>query len=318
MRIYRTTQQAEGHLKAPAVAIGNFDGVHLGHQALFGRARALAHTRGGDAVALTFSPHPARYFNPKLAPPLVTHEDKKLELMETCGLDAVVIMPFNAELANLSPAEFVQKVLVRQLNTKDVVVGQDFVFGSDRTGNMETLRTLGEQHGFSAHGIQPICVSAIRVSSSKLREFLLLGKVGGASMLLGRDYRVDGIVVPGKARGRTIGVPTANIAPENEIIPRKGVYAGWVNIPGDQEIHQAVINIGTNPTFEKAAVFSLEVHILDYTGDLYDKRLGVYFTQRLRDEQRFPSVEKLLEAIRNDISDARALLRTPALTISLQ
>ncbi len=314
MRVYRSSEEARGRLRAPAVAIGNFDGVHRGHQALFARARELAHAAGGEAVALTFHPHPARFFNPELAPPLITTEEQKHALMADCSLDAVIEEPFDADFAALPPREFVRRVLVERLGARHVVVGQGFVFGARRAGDLGTLQELGREGGFQAHAVETVRVASIVVSSTKIREFLLLGRVGGASMLLGRDYLVEGVVVRGKQRGRTIGVPTANVAAENELLPRKGVYAGWGCLPGG-EVKQAVINIGTNPTFESADVLSLEVHVLDWEGDLYGRRLGVLFTQRLRDERRYSSVEELVAAIKNDIEEARALLRAPARSV---
>lgn len=314
MQYFASSDEARTRLRAPAVAIGNFDGVHRGHQALFAKARELARAEGGSAVALTFRPHPARFFNPELAPPLITTLSQKLCLFEACGLDAVVDEPFTADFAALPAQEFVRRVLVERLGARHLVVGDSFVFGANRRGNLQTLHQLGREHGFQAHGIEPVRVASIVVSSTKIREFLLLGRVGGASMLLGRDYLVEGQVVAGKARGRTIGVPTANIQPENEIVPSKGVYAGWACLP-DDSVHQAVLSIGTNPTFESSAVTSLEVHVLDWSGDLYGKRMGVLFTQKLRDEQRFGSVEELIAAIKNDIMEARQLLRAPARTV---
>jgi riboflavin kinase/FMN adenylyltransferase len=315
MKVFRSSAEAAGQLRRPAVAIGNFDGVHRGHQALFARIKELASADGRDAVALTFAPHPARFFNPELAPPLITTEAQKLGAMEECGLDAVVIEPFDAAFAALTPEAFAGEILARRLGARDVVVGRGFTFGAKRAGDLDSLARLGEAHGFAAHGLETVCVGSIIVSSSKIREFVLLGRVGGASMLLGRDYLVEGRVVAGKARGRKIGVPTANVDPENEIAPRKGVYAGWARLP-DGKIWKAVINIGTNPTFERADAMSLEVHILDgFSGDLYGQRIGVLFTQRLREEKSFPSVDALVAAIRHDIQEALELLGAPASSI---
>jgi riboflavin kinase / FMN adenylyltransferase len=312
MRVFRSSREAAGALRGPAIAIGNFDGVHRGHQELFARARALAGE--GETVALTFSPHPARYFNPELAPPLITTEAQKLEALAACGVDAVVLEPFDRELVACAPTDFAREILSRRLAARHVVVGQGFVFGARRAGTLDTLIRIGREVGFECCGVETVRVGSIVVSSSKIREFLFLGRVGGASMLLGRDYLVEGTVVAGKARGRTIGVPTANVEPENEITPRKGVYAGWARLP-DGAIAKAVISIGTNPTFEKASVMSLEVHILGYSGDLYGQRLGVLFTQRLRDEKSFPSVDSLLTAIHHDIDEALQLLQSPAARI---
>jgi len=313
MKVFRSSLEARGELAQPAIAIGNFDGVHLGHQALFARARELA-GKGGEVAALTFEPHPARFFNPELAPPLIQTPAQKLEALAASGVDAVVVEPFGGEFAALSPEAFVRTILCERLAARQVVVGKGFVFGARRAGSLETLERLGAELGFVAQGVDTVRVASIAVSSTKLREFLLLGKVGGASMLLGRDYMVEGKVVPGKARGRSIGIPTANVAAENEIVPRKGVYAGWAKTP-DGSVFPAVTNIGTNPTFEKADVLSLEVHLLDYSGDLYGQRLGVVFTQRLRDEKRFNSVDELLEAFRDDIREARQILRAPAISL---
>lgn len=313
MRVFSSSREAAGKLRSPAVAVGNFDGVHRGHQELFARARELAGPRG-EVVALTFWPHPARLFNPDLAPPLITTQEQKLAQLAACGLDAVVIEPFDSEFAALSPQAFAREILAGRLAASHVIVGHGFRFGARKAGGLSTLEELGEELGFQGHGISTVRVSSIAVSSTKIREFILLGRVGGASLLLGRDYLVEGQVVPGKRRGRTIGIPTANVDPVNEVLPKRGVYAGWARLP-DGQVLKSVINIGTNPTFEKAAVMTLEAHLLDFDGDLYDKRLGVYFTQRLRDEQRFTSVDELVAAIHSDIADARELLREPALVL---
>jgi len=307
MKIYRSSQEAAGKLRRPAVAIGNFDGVHQGHQALFARARSLCLQDGGEAVALTFSPHPARFFSPELAPPLINTEEQKLEIMEACGLDAVVVEPFDGGLAALTPREFVGQVLVERLAARHVVVGNNFLFGKKRAGDLAALQELGNELGFEAHGLVCVNVQSIPARSTKVREFLLMGRVIGAAVLMGREYRVEGVVVEGKGRGRTIGIPTANIQMDNEILPRRGVYAGRVRHP-DGRVLEAVINIGTNPTFEKAAILSFEVHVLDFSEDLYGERLEVLFTQRLRDEQRFGSVDELVAAIHEDIAVARQVL----------
>jgi riboflavin kinase/FMN adenylyltransferase len=312
MKVFTSSEAASGELRKTAVAIGNFDGVHRGHQALFEHARKLGD--GGPVVALTFWPHPARFFNPDLAPPLITTQQQKLDQMAAWGLDAVVVERFDRDFAALPPERFVREILVERLDARHVVVGHGFRFGKAKAGNVATLEEVGSQHGMTAVALNTVRVSSITASSTKIREFLLMGRVGGASLLLGRDYQVEGEVVAGKRRGRTIGIPTANVASENEIVPKRGVYAGWARLPGD-ETHKAVINIGTNPTFEKAAVMTIEAHLLDFSGDLYGQRIAVFFTQRLRDERRFSSVDELVEAIQADIADARLLLRQPALDL---
>lgn len=315
MKVYRSSQEAAGLSGPAAVIIGNLDGVHRGHQELINQARALAQTCSGEVVVLTFSPHPARFFNPELAPPLISTEEQKLELLDACGLDAVVVETFDGHFASISAEAFVKEILVERLRAKHVLVGHGFRFGSQKGGGIKTLSTMGGEHGFEAHEISTVRVSSIAVSSTKIREFILLGRVGGASLLLGRDYLVEGPVVPGKGRGRTIGLPTANVDPVNEILPRKGVYAGWARLDSGV-VFKAVINIGTNPTFEKADVLSLEAHLLDFSGDLYGKQIGIHFTQRLREERRFSSVDELVAAIHGDIAEARVLLREPAISIA--
>ncbi len=307
MKVYRSSLEARGKLDAPAVAIGNFDGVHQGHQSLFDKVATLAVGDGGEAVALTFNPHPARFFSPDLAPPLINTEEQKLEIMASCGLDAVVVEPFDADLAGLTPEDFVGRVLVERLGVRHVVVGKNFLFGKKRAGDLATLQQLGDERGYTAHGMDIVNVQSMPARSTKVREFLLMGRVIGAAVLMGREYSVEGRVVRGKGRGRTIGIPTANIHMDNEILPRRGVYAGRARHP-DGRVIDAVINIGTNPTFEKAAILSFEVHLLDFSGDLYGERLVVSFAQRLRDERRFASVDELVEAIHEDITVAREIL----------
>lgn len=307
MKIFRSSTEARGQLRCPAVAIGNFDGVHLGHQALFARVAELSREEGCEKVALTFDPHPARLFNPELAPDLLTTEAQKLALLEAHGLDAVVIERFDSDFASLSPRGFVEQTLAQNIHARHVVVGRDFVFGQLRAGNLQTLVELGREYGFAAHGVEPVRADGIVVSSTKVRNFLLMGRVRGAAVLLGRHYTVEGPVVAGKARGRTIGFRTANVEAENELLPKRGVYVGRTVLPSGEAV-PAVINIGTNPTFEKGSVMTLEAHLLDFDGDLYGQRLKVEFLQRLREERRFGSVDELVAAIRDDVVRAREML----------
>ena len=296
-------------LVAPVVALGNFDGVHLGHAALLAETRRQAAERGGESVVLTFDPHPARLLSPRLAPPLITTTERKLALIAERGIDACVVEPFDRALAALGPEEFVDEVLVRALGARAVCVGYDFTFGKDRAGRVETLRALGASRGFDVTVIPPFSVDGIVCSSTKVREFVLEGQVTGAALLLGRDFSIDGEVVRGAGRGRTIGVPTANARPLTELLPQRGVYAGWVRLPAPwDQVHDAAINVGENPTFNATggAAVTIEPHLLDFSGaDLYGSRIEVAFTQRLRDERRFSSVEELVAQIRQDIEAAR-------------
>jgi riboflavin kinase / FMN adenylyltransferase len=302
-------------LREPAVAIGNFDGVHLGHQRLFAEIRRLSTARGGESVAFTFQPHPARVLAPRFAPPLICTPECKLERIAATGaVDVCVVEPFDHALADRSPVEFVDEVLVRALAARDVCVGHDFTFGKGRAGDVRLLAELGRARGFGLTVIEPVTADGIVCSSTKVREFMIEGRIEGAALLLGRDPEVVGEVVRGAGRGRTIGVPTANVRSDTELLPAPGVYAGWART-ADGACCNAAINIGSNPTFTGPAsgALSVEAHLLDYRGkDLYGSRLVLGFRRRLRAEQRFPSVEALVAQIREDIAAAAEGGRAPA------
>lgn len=296
-------------LRQPAVAIGNFDGVHLGHQRLLAAARAAAGPSGESAV-LTFEPHPARVLAPRLAPPLLVTPARKLELIAAQGIDACVVEPFTTELAGWSPAWFVEELLVRGLGARHIVVGYDFTYGQKRAGNVDSLRAAGRQHGFEVEVVNAVAVDGLVASSTKVREFVLEGNVAGAAMLLGRPFDVDGKVVRGAGRGRTIGVPTANVVIDGELLPRPGVYAARVAPAGQDTWYDAAVNLGTNPTFVQGGALSLEAHLLDFDADLYDSRLRVAFVARLRDERRFTAIDELVAQIRRDIASVREAARS--------
>ena len=308
--------------RAPAVTIGNFDGVHRGHQALLAAARDDARSRGADMGVLTFDPHPARFFAPKLAPPLLMPLARRLELLQEAGADFTVVEPFDATLAGLGPEQFVTEVLVGALGVGRAVVGHDFSFGKGRAGNTDTLAALGAQHGFQVTVIPAVTVAGLICSSTKIREFLLEGRVEGAALLLGRPPEVSGPVVRGAGRGRTLGIPTANLAVEGELPLRTGIYAAVAELLGDgarpgepaPARYRAAVSVGTNPTFNPAlegspgspAPITVEAYLLDYPGDdLYGSRVRLFFQARLRDERRFDSVEELLAEIERDVARTR-------------
>jgi riboflavin kinase/FMN adenylyltransferase len=305
MEIFRSYNALHRPLRAPVVAIGNFDGVHRGHAHIFAQAEERARAGGGEAVVLTFEPHPAKVLAPSFAPPLITTPARKLELFAACGLDAAVVQPFDREFASMSAEAFVERVL-GGLGARHVVVGYDFTFGTKRSGNVTRLTELGAANGFSVSVVPPVSVDGIVCSSTKVREFVLEGRLDGAALLLGRPHEVEGVVVRGAGRGRTIGVPTANVQSETELLPSKGVYAGWGQRLSDGTRWGAAINVGTNPTFVSGQVISVEAHLLDCDSDLYGERLRLGFVQRLRDEERFPSREALVAQIGRDIQQARA------------
>jgi riboflavin kinase/FMN adenylyltransferase len=294
-----------------AVAIGNFDGVHRGHQALLAEARRRA--RGpGAAVALTFTPHPARLFAPAKAPPLIMPLERRLELLGEAGADVAVVQPFTPAFAAVEAADFVRDVLARDLAAADVVVGWDFSFGRGRGGNVERLRDWGAALGLSAAVIPPVTVGGLPCSSTRVRELVGAGEVRLAAALLGRPFELEGVVVRGAARGRTLGFPTANLAAETELAPRLGIYAARARLldaPRSAPPVAAAVSVGRNPTFTAdGAPVTVEAHLLDFAGDLYDRRLRLELIDRLRDEQRFASVEALVAQIAADVARVRALI----------
>ena len=309
-------------LRGCAVAIGNFDGVHLGHRRLLETARARAATHRAPAVALTFEPHPARVLRPLMAPPTLTPSPRKLELLEEAGMDAAVVLPFDLAYAATSAAEFVRRDLCARLGAADVVVGYDFTAGHERA-RVDALRELLLACGIGLSVIQPVTADGLTVSSTKVREFLLEGNVEGAAVLLGRCHDVEAVVVRGAGRGRSIGFATANLHPEG-LLPALGVYAArarlGVGLRPDGVSHasgarafDAVCNVGVKPTVEESGPVGLEAHLLGHDGsDLYGERVRVEFVGRIRPERRFPSLDALRAQIALDAGAARELLaRSP-------
>ncbi len=292
------------------VTIGNFDGVHRGHRVLLRRTVDAAHERSVRSVVVTFDPHPAAIVRPGSEPaPLQTRDERVTELAAS-GVDLVVVLPFDAVLAALGPAEFIEQVLVERLRAERVVVGTNFRFGHKAKGDVVTLVEEGERHGFEVEAVTLFELDDVPVSSTELRSRLAEGDVEWASRGLGRPYRVGGQVVAGDGRGRSIGVPTANLSlPETVVIPAAGVYAGHATVGATT--YPCVTNVGTRPTFGDADPVTVEVHLLDATVDLYGARLTVTFEHRLRAERRFEGVEELVAQIRRDIDEARTRLGVP-------
>ena len=347
MRVFRSFSEAAGALRGCAVAIGNFDGVHLGHRTLFQLARAGAAARGGPAVALTFEPHPVRVLRPALAPPLLTPLPRKLELLAECGLDAVVVQPFDLAYAAADAAEFVARDLAGHLGAAEVVVGHDFTAGKGRT-RVDGLRQLLAARGVALTLVDPVAWEGLVVSSTKIRELLLEGQVEAAAELLGRPHDVEGEVERGAGLGRQLGFATANLLPQ-AMLPANGVYAVWARLiaaplpsplpalrgegMGDNSLspaagerddslpplagggsgrgvdHLGVTNVGVKPTVQRAGPVTAETHLLDAEDrDLYGERLRVHFVARLREERRFPTLDALRQQIVEDAGRARELL----------
>ena len=291
-----------------AVAIGNFDGVHAGHRALIARACTLAAAHGVKALALTFDPHPSELLSPATAPPKLTSLERRLELMAAAGLDAVLVEPFTRELAALPPDAFIDRVVISALGARAIVVGYDFCYGAGRAGTPEALRAHGGRLGVEVAIVDPVEVGAEVASSTKVRGYLRAGDLAGAERLLGRRWDVDGVVVHGAKRGRAIGVPTANISPTSDLPVAPGIYAVTLSVENGPPL-PAVASLGTNPTFVEGGRLVLEVHVLDWEGDLYDRQVRTTFVAWLRPEQKFSSIEALIAQIQRDIAGARPLLR---------
>ncbi len=305
MQVFRSL--AEARVAGCAVAIGNFDGVHLGHKGLFDLARVLAGARGAPAAALTFEPHPARVLRPQLAPPLLTPLPRKLELLEAAGLDAVVVQPFDLDYARTSSGDFVERDLAGALGAREVVVGYDFTAGHDRA-RAEALAPRLASLGLALHVVAPVQSEGLTVSSTKIREFLLEGNVEAAGLLLGRDHDVDGVVERGAGRGRGFGFPTANLRPK-AMLPANGVYAVRVRLGTEARWWDGVCNVGVKPTVQDQGPVAAEAHLFDFPGqDLHGTTLRLAFVAHLREERRFPSIDALRARIAEDVRAARTLL----------
>lgn len=305
MEVFRHIATSSRRFIAPVLTLGNFDGVHRGHQAILGRVVDAARAAGGDAIALTFHPHPVAVLRPDRAPQLITSLRDRIALMAETGLDALVVQHFTPAFASLTAEEFVERFVVDRLGAKRVVVGHSVSFGNERRGDAALLTTLGARFGFATEVVGPIHVDAHDVSSSAVRRAIVAGDVALARVLLGRPHRLGGPVERGRQRGAALGFPTANVRVRAGIWPPDGVYA--VRAQHGGRWIDGVANIGTNPTFG-AAPRTLEAHLFDFDADLYGARLTVAFVERLRGEIAFPSVDALVAQIARDATEARALL----------
>ena len=284
--------------------IGNFDGVHLGHQAVLGQLNEKADALGLPAVVITFEPQPREYFAPDTAPPRLTRFREKLEALRRYGVRRVLVLPFNALLAQMPAEAFVQRVLVAGLGVRYLVVGDDFRFGRGREGNFATLEAAGARHGFQVAHMHTFHVDGERVSSTRIRRALEQGKMDEASRLLGRDYRMSGRVAHGEKLGRQLGFPTANLFLHRRATPLEGIFV--VEIYGlDTEPLQGVASLGNRPTVDGTRTL-LEVYIFDFDQQIYGRHLQVSFLHKLRDQAKFDSLEALVAQIERDVADARA------------
>jgi riboflavin kinase/FMN adenylyltransferase len=313
MRIIRSIDERDLSLINPVATIGNFDGVHLGHQKIFHRVKEAASSIKGTSVVITFHPHPMVVLAPEREVKLLTPLDEKLRLIETMGINVTVLIDFNRDFAKMEPEDFVKDILLQRLGIVHLLIGQNYRFGRGKRGNTELLRRLGRRYGFKVNVIRNLRINGQTVSSSRIRQLLSWGRVCEAAMLLGRAYSIHGKVIRGAGRGaEVLGIPTANISTPYEIVPREGVYAVKVRI-GD-ELYDAVANIGKNPTFGLKEP-SYEVHILDFNDNILGRDIKVYFIDRLRGERKFQGPKQLKEQILRDIETARYILKRQRVNI---
>ncbi|WP_320042806.1 bifunctional riboflavin kinase/FAD synthetase [uncultured Desulfobacter sp.] len=309
MELIEDLNQIKTPFNNAVVTIGNFDGVHKGHQALLSQVIGRGTQAGGTCIAMTFEPHPLRALGLS-SPPLITRRDQKIELIESSGIDVLLCLPFDKAFAQISAQEFIEDILVKKIGMKTIVIGPDYTFGKNRGGNIELLKTKGGELGFEtivSDWIKGDETDTERISSTRIRELVMDGHVDRAKHFLGRFYQIRGKVIKGRKRGGSqLGFPTANIKLHDELCPKLGVYAVTV-----ETIHgnfKGVANIGFSPTFGDD-MFTIEVHILDFKEDIYESRIRVNMVKRLRDEIKFANIEQLSDQIRKDIQTAKEILK---------
>ena len=306
MRIIRGIKNYTEQLPNPVLTLGNFDGVHLGHQAIFRKVVDRAKEIQGTSIAFTFEPHPLKVLAPERSPRLLNTFHGKMQLFEEACIEVVVCAHFNRSFADQNPEDFARDVLHKLIGVREVYVGYDYAVGKGREGSIESLKRMGERYGFVVSVIEPVKAGGTVVSSSAVRDFLSQGRVEDAATLLGRHYLIEGEVVHGAHRGQGLGFPTANLKTANEMIPAFGVYAVVARVLG--RAIKGVASIGIRPTFDSGPV-SIEVYLFDVHEDLYGKPMEVSFIKRLRGEEKFSSADELIRQIRKDVQDAQDALK---------
>ena len=293
-------------LKGSIVALGNFDGFHLGHQAVVSRAVARGFHERRPVIVATFDPHPVKYFRPDVPPFRLTTLDQRQALFAHAGADAMLVFEFGAELASMDAEDFVAEVLAKRIGAAGVVTGDDFSFGKGRTGDAALLASVGAQHAVAAEAVAQVVLDGERISSGRIREALVAGDTGTATRMLSRDYAIEAVVQRGDGRGRELGYPTANLELGDYQRPKYGIYAVRVTLEDGSE-HPGVASLGIRPTFEPAQEL-LEAHLFSFDGDLYGQKIGVALHAWIREEKRFDAIEPLIAHMKEDEAKARHLL----------
>jgi riboflavin kinase/FMN adenylyltransferase len=295
------------------LTIGNFDGLHVGHRSILATVVERAKALDGQAVVYTFEPHPRKVLYPERAPRLLATLEQKLELLEEAGIDAVIVEPFGPDFSRTPAETFIREYIHARVRPIEVYVGYDFHFGRDREGSMRLLTEMGPLLGFAVTIIPEVVVDEGDVNSTRIRQLLEEARVAEAAVMLGRAYTVRGVVVKGEQRGQSLGFPTANLNPDNEVLPAAGVYAGRLRFlddgdPPSGSVHLAVTNVGVRPTFAGSGEIVAEAHLIDFEGVLYGRRVEISFVQHLRPERRFSTVDALKTQIDADVAEARRRL----------
>jgi len=307
MKLHRGIPKHFDH-PSPVITIGNFDGVHIGHQKIFRAVLEKAKSFRGTPVAMTFEPHPVRVLSPERDLRLITTFEEKADLIFDMGIKSLICVDFDKTFAHTDAEVFIRDILVGRLKAKWIIVGHNYTFGRAKKGNAALLRRRGKKYGFGVSVVRYAKVAGDIVSSSRVRHAVMSGKAGEVARMLGRAYHIEGTVIKGAGRGTSLlNTPTANIATDNELIPKEGVYA--VKVSMGKTVYDGVANIGKNPTFNETRM-SYEVHILDFRGNLLGSRLKVHFLKRIREEKKFSCVDDLFEHINMDIEKARQILET--------
>lgn len=306
MKTYKEIKDIKDEMKRPILTIGNFDGVHLGHQAILKKIVSRAKEAGGSSIVFTFEPHPLKVIAPDKDIRLITSCDEKTRLLEDAGVDAVICANFTREFAEQDSDEFVKNVLHEKIGVAEIYIGHDYAFGKGRKGTISHLKELGKRYGFYVGVIEPVVIDDAVVSSSRIRQMILDGNVDNAARLLGRNYALTGIVVKGAGRGRKLGFPTANIELPSELIPKDGVYA--VKVKKGDKAYDGVANIGNKPTFKNER-FGVEAYLFDFNESLYNETLEIEFVKRIRNERAFKNAEELIAHMKDDVSAAKEILK---------
>jgi len=309
MKIFNQLEKITRPFKAAAITIGNFDGVHIGHQALFHEVIEKADAIDGTSIAMTFEPHPMRVLKKNNHPPLITLYEQKEELIKRAGIDVLICIPFTREFASLSAEAFIKDLLVAKIGMQAIIVGEDYTFGKNREGNLTVLKSYASQTGYEvvvADWIKAGQTFSDRISSTRIRELVMAGEVEPACKMLGRHYQIRGLVVKGRDRGgRLLGIPTANLNLQDELCPKTGIYA--VTVDYQNRLYKGVANIGYSPTFDDNE-FTVEVHLLKFNTDIYGEKIRINFIERIRDEKKFADISELTAQINQDIETAHKIL----------